>query len=151
MDTRSPVAEKARLAGKFGHQIFVDVVGTVKIPDQDGADGVERNQKCDDDKRQSPDLDVVSEENQDRHTHDQNQPAAGGADTLRVLDSRRCRQAVQFCRLCRICETSGDQPVTLAGELVDQADGLDLDDIGHRNAEGGDDQRHIHEQPEASP
>ena len=108
MDTRSPVAEKARLAGKFGHQIFVDVVGTVKIPDKDGADGVERNQKCDDDKRQSPDLDVVSEENQDRHTHDQNQPAAGCADTLRVLDGCRRRQAIQFRRLGRIREASGD-------------------------------------------
>ena len=151
MYARPPVAQEARLAGEFGHQIFVDVVRTVEIPDEDGADGVERDQKRDDDQRQAPDLDVVSEENQDRHTHDQDQPAAGGADTLRVLDGRWRRQAIQFRRLGRVRKASGDQPVTLAGELVDQADGLNLDDIGQGDAEGGDDERHIHEQPEPSP
>ena len=151
MDTRPAVAEKARFAGKLGHQIFVDVIRPVEIPDQHCADGVERDQKRDDDKRQAPDLDVVAEKNQDRDAHDQHKPSAGRADTLRILDRRRGRKAIKGGCLGGIGKAPRDQPVTLAGKLVDQADRFDLNHIGHRDAEGSDDQRHIHEQAEPSP
>ena len=86
---------------------------------------------------------VVAEENQDRDAHDQHKPSAGCADTLRILDRRRGRKAVKGGCLGGIGKAPRDQPVTLAGKLVDQADRLDLNHIGHRDAEGSDDQAEI--------
>ena len=150
MNTGPPVGQHARLAGQLGHQIFVDVVGTVEIPDKNGDDGVGRDQDCHQNQRQPPDLDVVGQEHDDRETCNQHQPAAGIVDAFRIVDGGWRLHTQKLGKLALGLQAFLDQARPVTGDLVDQADGLDLDDIG--DGDGGRHQHkcQIHEQAKSA-
>ena len=96
MNVRNAVEERSRLSPQFGHQIFVDVFWPVEVPNQHGANGVKRDADGYGDQRKSPDFDVVSQEHQDRHAHDGNQPYASRTDAFWILNRVWDRQAHHF-------------------------------------------------------
>ena len=150
MDPRPAVPQRSRVAAELGHQVLVHALGTEEIPDEDGDDGVGGDQYRDQDQRKSPDLDVVGKENHDREPDDGHDPALGGVETLRVFHRLRLRQAEDRGVFLLDLEALGDQPRAVAGDLVDDADRLDLDDVGHRNGDRHGYQRQVHEQAETA-
>ncbi|MFN3144708.1 MAG: hypothetical protein ACE368_05285 [Paracoccaceae bacterium] len=87
--------------------------------------------------------------NTSRGSRCREQPDSRGCHAFGVLDAVGDRQAVGFGELAFLGQAARDQLGAGAGDLVDQADGLDLDHVGQRKPHGRDDQRDIHEKAEA--
>ena len=148
MDVGPPVGQRSRLPPQLGHQVFRNVVRPVPVPDQHRNDRVGRDGDGDHDQRQAPDLHVVAKENHHRPADDGEQPYSGRVQALRVLDAVGDRQTVQFGEFPLFREASGDQLRPFAGDLVDQADGFDLDQICQAQRHRHCDERNVHEQTE---
>ena len=150
MDARPAVPQGPRIAAELGHHVLVHALGAEEVPNEHGDDGVGGDQQGDQDQRESPDLDVVGEENDDREPDDGHDPALGGVETLRVFHRLGLGQAEDRGVFLLDLEALGDQPGAVAGDLVDHANRLDLDDVGERDGDRHGDKRQVHEQAETA-
>ena len=129
MHVRHAIQKGTWFASQLGHQVFVDVLRPMEIPHQYGADGVERDDNRNQHQRQSPDLDVVAQENQHPDPYDRHQPDTGGRDAFGVFNRIRDRQPHGFGELDLCFQGFSHDPRAFAGDGIDQTDAVDLDQI----------------------
>ena len=131
MHIGTPIKKCTRLTTQFGHQVFVDVIWPMKIPNHHSPNGIKRNRKCNEDKRQPPNLDVVSQEYKHRDTHNHDKPNARCGAALGIIYGIWSRQSVFFGKnnfgLKRLCDQSCAVPV----QQVNDAYAVDLNKIGN--------------------
>ena len=145
MDVRSTIDQLARFAAQLGHQVAVDVVRSPEIPDQDRQQRVAGHQNGHHHQRQSPDPDVVDQEHRNRGSDQRKDPHAERVDACGIVDAVGDGQPVEDRELPFLLERPGDEGGALAGQLVDQADRVDLHQVGQRDRDRRDHQHTVHE------
>ncbi len=124
-----PIKEGSRFAAEFGHEVLVDVFRTVEVPDQNGADGIERDQDGHADQGKPPHLDVVAQEDQHGRTDDGDKPDSRGVDAFRVFNGIRRWQTHGLGELDLGRQGFGHDPRAVSVKRVDQAHAVDFNKI----------------------
>ena len=146
MNLGPAVDQLAGFASQLGHQVLVDVLGAVDVPDQHGEHRVGGDSNGHRDERKPPDLDVVREENRDRAAHDCEQPYSERVHALGIFHAVRNGQPEGPREFLFFLERPCDQFRSLSRQLIDQADRFDFHEVGHADRQRHRDESDVHSQ-----